>query len=399
MEATHNPTSPGLAVPDPRPRSELEAMNTGELRTYVRDVNRAHPLASWKLTGVQIAGMSKAACLAWYYEGIVPVIATKPQPEQQEIPIEVVDAIEPVDPNGSLDAAIAAIVRREVDKATRRTSRRLEITITNNDKGVTTTKRQHYLFPLVAKILGTGVNLAVTGPAGSGKTFVCMEAATALGLEYRSQSFTPMTTKSDLMGYMNATGGYVPSAFYLAFKNGWVFIADEFDGCNPAIAIVLNQAIANREACFPNNEQLKAHASFRIIFAMNTVGQGATLQYVGRNQLDAATLDRFALLHFPYDEALEREISGGTAKEATELDLEAGGKLTDPDSWITLVQKYRRAFERLKFSNIISPRASQMGVALGQAGIGMKYLKDMILHKALSLEQIARAEQAVAMPS
>ena len=48
-----------------------------------------------------------------------------------------------------------------------------------------------------------------------------------------------------------------------------------------------------------------------ILAAANTWGRGGDQQYVGRNQLDAATLDRFVLstLHVDYDTDLERDIA------------------------------------------------------------------------------------------
>jgi len=41
------------------------------------------------------------------------------------------------------------------------------------------------------------------------------------------------------------------------------------------------------------------------------IRQGATLQYVGRYQLDAASLDRFAVVEMTYDAAIELIIANG----------------------------------------------------------------------------------------
>ena len=55
------------------------------------------------------------------------------------------------------------------------------------------------------------------------------------------------------------------------------------------------------------------HPETILIAAANTIGRGADAQYVGRNQLDAATLDRFilAMIRVDYDPALECHIMDG----------------------------------------------------------------------------------------
>ena len=63
-------------------------------------------------------------------------------------------------------------------------------------------------------------------------------------------------------------------------------------------------ALANGYMAFPH-ETIDRHPDFRIIAAANTWGKGADLQYVGRNALDAATLDRFDNIFFDYDRKLE----------------------------------------------------------------------------------------------
>ena len=50
--------------------------------------------------------------------------------------------------------------------------------------------------------------------------------------------------------------------------------------------------------------------NFRLVAAGNTYGTGADAQYVGRNELDAATLDRFVVVRWNYDQELESRIIG-----------------------------------------------------------------------------------------
>jgi cobaltochelatase CobS len=58
------------------------------------------------------------------------------------------------------------------------------------------------------------------------------------------------------------------------------------------------------------NPVAKKHPDFICIAAANTYGRGADRQYVGRNELDESTLDRFRIGTVPmdYHEQLERQL-------------------------------------------------------------------------------------------
>src|SRR5439155_19435598 len=76
---------------------------------------------------------------------------------------------------------------------------------------------------------------------------------------------------------------------------------------------VINQALANGHLPVPNrvtNPQAKRHPDFVLIAAANTFGNGANRMYVGRNQLDESTLDRFRIgqVVMNYDQELEKSI-------------------------------------------------------------------------------------------
>jgi hypothetical protein len=90
----------------------------------------------------------------------------------------------------------------------------------------------------------------------------------------------------------------------------------------------------------------------------NTYGTGANRQYVGRQALDAATLDRFVVIDVPIDERLEERIALRHApshqKQAREL--------------VARIRKLRKLAEEKNLPVIISPRASIDGAKLLQAG-------------------------------
>lgn len=169
---------------------------------------------------------------------------------------------------------------------------------------------QHEKFETVLKFVANDEPVFLTGPAGSGKNVLCKQVAEALGLKFY---FTNAVTQEyKLTGFTDAMGNYQETQFYKAFKNGGVFMLDEMDASIPEVLVILNAAIANRYFDFPAPiGYVEAHPDFRVIAAGNTVGQGADYEYVGRNQLDAASLDRFAIVKVDYSEAIENSVACG----------------------------------------------------------------------------------------
>lgn len=168
---------------------------------------------------------------------------------------------------------------------------------------------QHEKFETVLKFVANNEPVFLTGPAGSGKNVLCKQVAQALGLKFY---FTNAVTQEyKLTGFTDANGNYQATQFYKAFTEGGVFMLDEMDASIPEVLIILNAAIANRYFDFPAPiGYVEAHPDFRVIAAGNTIGQGADFEYVGRNQLDAASLDRFAVIEIDYSPTIENAVTG-----------------------------------------------------------------------------------------
>jgi MoxR-like ATPase len=167
---------------------------------------------------------------------------------------------------------------------------------------------RHIKFDSIKAILELGdMPVYLYGPAGSGKNVICKQLADEMGLPFYYTNC--VLTKYDLVGYGDANGKYVPTAFFKAFTEGGVFMLDEFDASDESAAITLNAALANRYFDFPVIGNVEAHPNFRIIACGNTCGRGADEEYTGRNCLDAATLDRFTVVKIDYDERVEKRIA------------------------------------------------------------------------------------------
>lgn len=167
--------------------------------------------------------------------------------------------------------------------------------------------KTHEMFNSVLKDIQQNISPMLVGPAGSGKSTVLQQIADALSLKYYPLSVNGQTSEYQIIGFKNANGEYIRSAFRDAFENGGLFSFEEIDAGNPNVLTVMNNALSQDFYLFPDGYVSK-HANFRLAASANTYGRGANRQYIGRNPLDAATLDRFAMSYVDYDEDLERQI-------------------------------------------------------------------------------------------
>ena len=222
----------------------------------------------------------------------------------------------------------------------------------------------HKLTEQIAQVCNLGIHQMLVGPAGSGKTTCCEKVSEILNLKFFPMSVGPQTTKSDLLGFVDAGGSYHSTPLRDAFENGGLLLLDEVDAANAGVLTIINALLANGYCSFPD-AVVKRSDNFRCVCACNTYGRGADRMYVGRNQLDAATLDRFAVVDFDYDEEMERAIAGN-------------------DDWVRKVQRYRhRAFD-LKMRVVISPRASIYGAKLLASGMDMKLVEELVVWKGVA---------------
>ena len=148
-----------------------------------------------------------------------------------------------------------------------------------------------------------------------------------------------------------------------AYESGGLFLFDEIDASYPQAVLAFNAALSNNYMDFPD-KRITRHEKFYCIAAANTYGQGADRQYVGRNQLDAASLDRFVFIDWKYDEKMETELAKN-------------------DEWSSYVQKVRKVIEYLKIRYVVSPRASLHGATLLAIGIEQEVVEQTCLWKGM----------------
>jgi cobaltochelatase CobS len=167
----------------------------------------------------------------------------------------------------------------------------------------------HEAFDEVLALASMRKNIFLPGPAGCGKTHMCGQVADALGLDFGFISCSERMSEGQVTGRFVPTGDsgkfqYVSTQFVDCYENGGVFLCDEVDAADPNVLLVINAALANGILALPNrveNPIAKKHEDFVFMSAGNTFGSGADRMYVGRNELDAATLDRFLVGTVPMD--------------------------------------------------------------------------------------------------
>ena len=261
-----------------------------------------------------------------------------------------------------VEAAIKGIPPREIVVK----SERAEVTITGT---------QHREFETLLRMCaarqpdGHRLNIWLYGPPGTGKTTAARNVAKALELPFYCNG--SLSTKYELIGFKDAGGVYQRTPFRDAWENGGVYLFDEIDGSDPKAAVAFNAALANGVMAFPDG-MIERHPDCVVIAASNTV-HGASSEFTGRMKLDVATIDRFVILEWEIDEALERQMCPDAA-------------------WVDTVQSFRRRIKEKGVKVQITPRATLYGASLLAQGMPLDLVKRTVLRKGMTAEQWAILE-------
>jgi hypothetical protein len=261
-----------------------------------------------------------------------------------------------------------AAVRRIAEDVLRDAAMPKRIEVAFADKPLVDVGVQHSAFPTLLKVLAIpNINVWLVGPTASGKTTAVEHAAKALGLVYYFNG--AIDTEYKLTGFVDAQGRIVRTQFRDAYERGGVYLFDEVDASMPAALLAFNASLANGYADFPGGA-IPRHPDFRCVAAANTWGLGADADYIGRNKMDAAFLNRFVRVAWPYDEGFERALAGN-------------------DDWTSYVQGCRVKARAKGLKVVISPRASIYGAQLLAAGFDRAAVAEMTVFAGLPAEQRA----------
>lgn len=175
-------------------------------------------------------------------------------------------------------------------------------------------------FGRLVRVAQAGVPALLVGPAGSGKSYAARLLAQVLDRPFTSLSLSAGTDEGALVGWLlpiEEAGrfAYAASGNVTGFEQGWVVCWDEMDAMDANVGMVCHEMLANGHLSLPlrlDNPVAVKHPDWVIVGCANTHGHGASREYVGRNQLDGATLSRFRLgqINTDFDPDLEAALFG-----------------------------------------------------------------------------------------
>ena len=225
---------------------------------------------------------------------------------------------------------------------------------------------RHEMFDKIVKLVDKKKKAVyLYGPAGTGKSALAEQVAEHLGLNFYPMS--TVTQEFKFTGFIDGHGTFHDTNFYKAVKNGGIFFIDEMDSCSSDVLVGLNACLANGYFDFPN-ETIKAHKDFRVISAGNTIGRGASDDYVGRQALDLSTLDRFLAIKIDYS----RNIDMAVAKQDEKLvDFAHALRRASQVTEITVLMSYRalsNIVELLEDNDFEIVEVMEWAVVKGMAG-------------------------------
>jgi MoxR-like ATPase len=259
-----------------------------------------------------------------------------------------------------IDADVERIVGKTRDEllASGVVTQQLEVKLPTGETRIIDGKA-HAALPRCVRLAAARRNILLVGPAGSGKTHLAGQVATVLGLPFAHISCSAGMSEGQLTGRLLPVGEggrfeYVRSEFVRSYEEGGVFLFDEIDAADANTLLVLNSALANGQMALANrpaNPVAKKHPDFVAIAAANTFGTGADRQYVGRNQLDESTLDRFRI---------------GQVEMDYDADVEAA--LCPDDGLRTRLTGYRDAIRANRLRRIVSTRFLRDAFVMKRAG-------------------------------
>lgn len=229
---------------------------------------------------------------------------------------------------------------------------------------------QHTSFETVYRVVAAGCYPFLVGPAGSGKSTILSQIADAMNLPFYPMSVNSLTSDYNIIGYNDANGRYVPTIFRQAYEHGGIFSFEEIDAGNPNVLTVINNAMSQDKYAFPD-KIVDKHPQFIMTASGNTYGTGANIKYIGRNPLDAATLDRFVMVYTDYDICLEDRLC------------------TDKD-WLNWVHRVRDVINELDMKMVVGTRAVLHGDKLLRAGLPRSAVEQMVVFRGLPMADIEK---------
>lgn len=223
----------------------------------------------------------------------------------------------------------------------------------------------------------------IWGHKGTGKSELWEQICARTNRPHFRVQHTGNTEESHVVGQWTVKGGqtvFELGPLPLAMKNGWVYVADEYDFAMPSVlsvyqAVLEGKALVIKEADV-ENRVIHPHPNFRFVATGNTNGSGdETGLYQGTTLQNSANYDRFGMVvHKKYMAA---------AAESLILQKRLKMVAADADKLVSFANSVREAYDASKISETISPRtlifAATIGIKRGSfvQGVTLSYINKL----------------------
>lgn len=205
------------------------------------------------------------------------------------------------------------------------------------------------------------------GPAGTGKSALCEQIAAEMGWSYYCTG-SILDEYSGLKGFIDANGLAHKTEFVRALDDAAagrdvLICFDEADGSIPEVMLCLNNLLAGGvvEAC---GVTYRANDHLHVVACGNTCGRGGDGTYT-RQIIDAATLDRFAMVEINYARDIELSIAHGDGEL---VDFVDGMRTAAAAAHVDLLVTYRAVGRLYKLAGALDmARALDMGFVRGMS--------------------------------
>ncbi len=241
--------------------------------------------------------------------------------------------------------------------------------------------------------------VAMVGPSQCGKTSIAVEIASRRDATFYANSFSLGLDERALRGRLAPTAvsgvfEWQDSQFVQALEtDNSVYLADEFDAGDENCVLAFNTALAQGWMVSHerhDNPMVKRTNDNVVLAAMNTYGTGSNI-YVGRNQLDASTRQRFNPITIDYNPAWEWDVVYGESAVNVGRDVRDG--ITD------LTVRVRKAINDGKLRQVWSTTNITMAMAMCAAGFPLETVTKEQFQSWSDAERLVLTNNGVRVPA
>ncbi|CAF1367770.1 unnamed protein product, partial [Rotaria sordida] len=171
-----------------------------------------------------------------------------------------------------------------------------KIEIKQDTEHVLTESRYVYANAILRAVV-CGIPLLLEGPAAVGKTTLISFLAKSKKIKLERVNNTDTTTAQDYLGTFLPVGNqfeFQPGALYRAMKNGWWFLADEFNLADPSVMNLLFPLLEGKKSIIipSTGKIISAKEGFHFFATQNDAS------YADRHRLPVSLRNRFVEIQF-----------------------------------------------------------------------------------------------------